>query len=81
MSHVPHPPCLIPPPPLPYPGSPLPPCSIHPPLQSAQDLNVLAEALAGPFMDVVQYNRDNTAFEVGACDYSAFKGCVRQHCL
>jgi hypothetical protein len=36
---------------------------VSPPLRSEDDVALLAETLAGNFMDVVQYNRDNTAFE------------------
>ena len=51
----------LPPPSLP---SSLPLSSIDPPLQSTMDVQVLTQALVGNFMGVVQYNRDNTAFEV-----------------
>ena len=37
--------------------------SVSPPLQNYDDVANLAEDLAGNFMGVVQYNRDNTAFE------------------
>lgn len=36
---------------------------VSPSLQNQDDVALLAEALAGNFMGVVQYNRDNTAFE------------------
>ena len=39
-------------------------CSISPPIQDILDISQVAQNLAGNFMDVVQYNRDNTAFEV-----------------
>ena len=37
--------------------------SVTAPLQNEDDVALLAEELAGNFMGVVQYNRDNTAFE------------------
>ena len=39
-------------------------CSIKPSLQGNNDIMNLASTLAGNFMGVVQYNRDNRAFEV-----------------
>lgn len=36
---------------------------VSPPLQNEDDVALLADSLAGNFMGVVQYNRDNTAFE------------------
>ena len=39
-------------------------CSIKPSLQNKNDIMNLASTLAGNFMGVVQYNRDNRAFEV-----------------
>ena len=36
---------------------------VSPPLQSEDDVALLAGSLAGNFQGVVQYNRDNTAFE------------------
>ena len=36
---------------------------VSPSLQNQDDVALLAETLAGNFMGVVQYNRDNTAFE------------------
>ncbi len=39
-------------------------CSISPPLESDMDVSLAAQTLAGNFMGVVQYNKDNTAFEV-----------------
>ena len=36
---------------------------VSPPLQNEDDVALLANSLAGNFMGVVQYNRDNTAFE------------------
>ena len=36
---------------------------VSPPLQNEDDVANLAEDLAGNFMGIVQYNRDNTAFE------------------
>ena len=37
---------------------------LSPPLSSQLDVQNLAQSLAGNFMDVVQYNNDNKAFEV-----------------
>ena len=37
--------------------------NVSPPLQNEDDVALLADTLAGNFMGVVQYNRDNTAFE------------------
>lgn len=37
--------------------------SVSPPLQTEDDVSLLADELAGNFMGVVQYNGDNTAFE------------------
>ncbi len=47
-------------------AAPFPPlhCSISPRLESEMDVALAAQNLAGNFMGVVQYNRDNTAFEV-----------------
>lgn len=39
-------------------------CSISPPIEDVLDVSQVAQNLAGNFMGVVQYNRDNTAFEV-----------------
>ena len=36
---------------------------VSPSLQNQDDVALLVDSLAGNFMDVVQYNRDNTAFE------------------
>ena len=36
---------------------------VSPSLQNQDDVALLADNLAGNFMDIVQYNRDNTAFE------------------
>lgn len=36
---------------------------VSPPLQNQDDVSLLAGTLAGNFMGIVQYNRDNTAFE------------------
>lgn len=36
---------------------------VSPPLTNENDLQNLAQSLAGNFMDIVQYNKDNTAFE------------------
>lgn len=38
--------------------------SVDPPLSNFIDAKSLAEELAGNFMGVVQYNNDNTDFEV-----------------
>ena len=38
--------------------------SIAPPLENVLDIAQVAQTFGGIFMDVVQYNRDNTAFEV-----------------
>ena len=42
-------------------------CSVKPSLQGMNDIMNLANTLAGNFMGVVQYNRDNRAFEVSNC--------------
>ena len=40
-------------------------CSrLDPPLENQNDVMNLAQTLAGNFMEIVQYNKDNTAFEV-----------------
>jgi len=41
-------------------------CSVRPPLKTQLDIANLAENLAGVFEGVVQYNRDNKAFEVSS---------------
>jgi len=43
-------------------------------IQSQMDSAYLLESLAGNFMDVVQYNEDNRAFEV--CEVTVYV-CVR----
>ena len=40
--------------------------SVKPKLQGMNDIMNLASTLAGYFMGVVQYNRDNRAFEVSS---------------
>ena len=38
--------------------------SIAPPLTNVLDISQVAGTFGGSFMDVVQYNKDNTEFEV-----------------
>ena len=38
--------------------------SISPPLEDVLDITQVAATFGGSFFDVVQYNKDNTAFEV-----------------
>ena len=50
--------------------------SVSPPLQNQDDVANLAEDLAGNFMGVVQYNRDNTAFEGRANNVTIIDLCA-----
>ena len=42
-------------------------CSVDPPLMSLKDARQLVGNIADAVSEIVQYNLDNTAFEV--CDY------------
>ena len=53
-------------------------CSIKPSLQNNNDIMNLASTLAGNFMGVVQYNRDNRAFEVSKVTAISFPSLVCQ---
>lgn len=49
---------------------------IEPPLQNKNDIMNMASSLAGNFMGVVQYNRDNRAFEVSKITSSLSSGVI-----
>jgi hypothetical protein len=52
--------------------------SISPPLADVLDISQVASNFGGSFMGVVQYNMDNTAFEVGYNNLLPYSPELRQ---